>query len=256
MGVIGEPYFKNLRDLGGLACQDGRHIKSGKIYRSPKLYADTPEAKQIIDDLHLDVIFDFRVPEEIKEYPDYVPEGVTYTVAEVYPGDAYPTIVVSKKAKLRAVLLLFKKGEAQRQIRTDKDNSYKAMPLSKAYNKVWEAMDQGLTFDFHCTEGKDRTGICAAIIEYALGRDEEGIKEEYLYSNVCRPNKDRSWMGKYGVPDTMLSDFVHAETTHLDLLKLSLDAVLEQYDSIDTYLAQHFGITADRMARWRDLYCE
>lgn len=37
---------------------------------------------------------------------------------------------------------------------------------------------------FHCTAGKDRTGVAAFLILSALGVSEKQIVEDYLYTNL------------------------------------------------------------------------
>ena len=130
------------------------------------------------------------------------------------------------------------------------------MPFSPAYNRIFEAMDEGKRFDFHCTEGKDRTGIAAFLIELALGRDETEIRKEYLLSNEYRPNKDRSWLKYIGVPKSLIADIAFCESTHDELLDLSEKMILEKYNGFDEYLEKEFGVTEERRNKWREIYLE
>ena len=41
---------------------------------------------------------------------------------------------------------------------------------------------------YHCSEGKDRTGIVTVLILYLLGVDMETIRQDYLYSNYMLDN--------------------------------------------------------------------
>lgn len=253
MSTYGEPQFLNLRDMGGLVCEDGKQIKAGKIFRCPKLYTETEEQKAVVDGMHLDAIVDLRGAPEQKEKPDYVPEGCTYISAPAYEDRGYKYNTVTTMSKVRVVLL---RGEREKLLLNEKLDSYKTMPFSRAYFELFRLMDEGKTFAFHCTEGKDRTGTGAALIEYCLGRSKEDILEEYLKSNDYRPGKDRSIMKYVGCSDALIRDVGFCESCHEELFQISIDTILSRYDSIDDYLWKWFGIDEARKEKWRAFYCE
>lgn len=248
-----EHSYKNFRDLGGLKCADGRKIKSGMIFRSPVLNTENQSDIDFLESLNLDCIIDFRSEEEIKERPDPTLKNCEYIPVPAFDGRKYKYIVVTKMGKLRCITL---KGKRMGELKQNKLDSYMEMPFSPAYNKIFEAMDEGKKFDFHCTEGKDRTGIAAFLIELALGRDEAEIRKEYLLSNKYRPNKDRSWLKYIGVPKSLIADIAFCESTHDELLDLSEKMILEKYESFDEYLEKEFGITEERRNKWREIYLE
>lgn len=244
--------YSNFRDMGGLVCRGGV-IRKGMIFRSPVLFAETDEERDFIDGIGADVIFDFRSAEETADKPDYVPEGTEYVNLPVLGDSEYRYITVSKKAKLRCALLRGKRAEI---IVREKLQSYREMPFSECYGEVFSAMDEGKKFVFHCTEGKDRTGVCAALIEYCLGRDRGDILAEYLASNIYRPAKDRRKLKYIGVSEKMLACAGFAERTHEELFAISENAVLKRFGSVGEYLYETFGITEERMENWRKLYLE
>ncbi|NWM39887.1 tyrosine-protein phosphatase, partial [Escherichia coli] len=59
-------------------------------------------------------------------------------------------------------------------------------PFSQnAFKKILETLasqKDGATI-FHCSEGKDRTGLTTVFILYLLGVNWETIRQDYLYSN-------------------------------------------------------------------------
>ena len=238
--------------MGGLACGD-KKIKTGMIYRTPLLSGSTEEERTFLDSLGIDLVFDFRCWEEIAENPDYRIPGTEYRNIPVFDGRKYKYIVVSKRARRRAALLF---GNRAEKIRENKTDSYAEMPFSDAYSEVFSAMDKGKKFAFHCTEGKDRTGVLAAIIEYCLGRTEEQIREEYLLSNELRPNKDRSSLRRIPFLVHLVEVAAYCETTHDDLFDIALSAIEERYGDVDTYLLKHFGISRERKEKWREIYLE
>lgn len=245
--------YTNFRDLGGLECADGSRIKLGMIFRTPVLNTKNVEDIKYIESLNLDSIIDFRADEEVRKRPDPEIKNCKYIFAPVFDGKKYKYIVVTNMGKLRCITLRGKKVGALRQNKLD---SYREMPFSKAYNKIFECMDKGEKFAFHCTEGKDRTGICAMLIEYSLGRTEPEIRKEYLLSNKFRPNKDRSWLKYFGLPKSLIDDIAFAEATHDELLDLAENAILEKYKDFDAYLEKEFGVTQERRNKWKEIYLE
>lgn len=248
-----EHSYKNLRDMGGLVCADGSRIKNGMIFRSPVLNTKNADDIAFLNSLGLDIIIDFRSEDEIKERSDPKLKQCRYISAPAFDGKKYKYIVVTKMAKVRCITL---RGKRIGELKQNKIDSYMEMPFSPAYNRIFEAMDEGKRFIFHCTEGKDRTGIAAALIEFVLGRDEEEIMKEYLISNKYRPNKDRSWLKYIGCPKRLIDDIAFCESTHEELLKLSKKTVLEKYPSIEEYLEKEFNVTAERREKWRKNYLE
>lgn len=246
-------FYNNFRDLGGLRCSDGRKIKSGMIFRSPVLNTKSAEDIAFLESLKLDCIVDFRSEEEIKARPDPIIKNCKYISVPAFDGKKYKYIVVSNKGKIRCLTL---RGKRIGELKQNKLDSYAEMPFSPAYKTIFALMDEGKRFDFHCTEGKDRTGICAALIELALGRSESDIMAEYLRSEQFRPHKDRSWLKYIGIPKQLIEDISFCESTHEELLRLAYDTVLKKYGSLDEYLEKEYNITEQRRAKWCEIYTE
>lgn len=243
--------YKNLRDLGGLECADGRKIKSGMIFRSPFLMSKNSADIYYLGSLGLDAIIDLRSDEEMKERPDPEIENCAYVPASVFDGKKYKYIVVTRMGKLRCITL---HGRRKGELKQNKLDSYGEMPFSEAYNKIFECMDRGERFLFHCTEGKDRTGIAAALVELALGRSEDAVFEQYMLSETLRPKKNRSWLRFIGVSEQVIDDIAFCESTHGELLQISKNAVLKKYPDFDTYFEKQFNITAERRRKWQETY--
>ncbi len=246
--------FKNFRDMGGLECIDGRKIKQGKLFRAPKIIPETLADMKYLESLKLDCVVDFRCEDELRECPDVLPDGCVYISAPVFSAEDFKYIVVTKKAK-RLVLALGKKHADI--LLNNKLDSYEVMPFSKqSYGKLFECMDEGKTIAFHCTEGKDRTGIAALFIEYALGRDEKDIREEYLRSNIARRNKNRQNLRLIGISQKLIDTVAFCESTHDELFDIAHKVMLEKYPSVPAFLESEYGVTSERAEKWKRYYLE
>ncbi len=169
----------NFRDMGGLVTPYGE-IKGGKIFRTgafvPKCRAD----KEYFESMRLDAVVDFRTPAEVEDKPDRLPEGVEYIRAIIFEVDAPGISTTSKTVKD-----VFTMSDEQiASARAFVGKTYSTMAYSKEYDKVFALMDEGKTLAFHCTAGKDRTGMCAMLVELAFGRTFDECKGEYLASNA------------------------------------------------------------------------
>ena len=75
---------------------------------------------------------------------------------------------------------------------------------------------------FHCSGGKDRTGVAAMLILLALGASDETIYADFVQTNECRrPELEKIWAE-------------HAEA----------------------YLEAEYGLTPARLMRLRRMYLE
>lgn len=243
--------ISNLRDMTNITFHDGKHLKPNTIIRCTELSSLNKNQKKFIDSLNLNYIFDFRTFREINERKDYVPKNATYVHCPMYDGDKYDLIEVTRRAHLRVIHL---KGDDKKLLVKSKIEGYKEMPFSIALNNVFEAMDQGKTFLFHCTEGKDRTGICAALILFALGSSETDILNDYLASNLIRPPKDRSKLKHLGISQEIIDGISFCETTSKELFDASKNSILSSYQTIDEFLEKHFNIDKNRIENWKKLY--
>ena len=75
--------------------------------------------------------------------------------------------------------------------------------LQNAGNLIAEALttmaDSGnLPAVFHCTAGKDRTGVLAAIVLGVLGVDDEQIMDDYLLTNQTMDQLGRRLLARPG----------------------------------------------------------
>ncbi len=255
MNPILEKAYPNFRDLGGLETTDGYCIKPGMIFRSPDLPdKKDPAVLEALKDLHLDYIVDLRCPIESFERKDITVPGTQYLSLPVIKAWPFITVVVCYTGKFLAVRHM-RKGTAIK-VKEEKEASYRAIPFSPAYNKVFQLMDEGKTFDFHCTEGKDRTGWLAICIEYSLGRSVDEIFKEYMKSNELRPGKDRTWLTKAGLDLEQINYASYCEFVHEELFELGFATVMERYATFDEYLEDVFHITEERKAKWRAIYLE
>ncbi|MEN9631176.1 MAG: hypothetical protein RJA10_4404, partial [Pseudomonadota bacterium] len=90
---------------------------------------------------------------------------------------------------------------------------------------------------FHCTAGKDRTGVAAALILLALGVPRDVVLQDYLLSNELyrRP----PGLPHSDTPPEALAVLWRVQAGFLDA---ALDAVDADHGGLDGYLRHRLGV--------------
>ncbi|MFM2325993.1 MAG: hypothetical protein RIR31_195, partial [Bacteroidota bacterium] len=120
-------------------------------------------------------------------------------------------------------------------------------PFGKRYKPVFETLlnnNSDSAVLFHCTAGKDRTGICTALILYALNVDENIIMQDYLASNYYR-QADNERMKKmlvdtYHMKEEVVEGMMSVKESYL---QSTFDAIKNKYGSINNFLKTEMGLT-------------
>ena len=112
---------------------------------------------------------------------------------------------------------------------------------------------------FHCTAGKDRTGVAALLLLMALGVPEQKAIEDFMATNVFLAGYiDRSIeyirsTATVGFDEDRLRGLLGVEERNM---RDGLAAVRQEYGSIDNYLAQALGVDEAMKARLRAIYLQ
>ena len=161
----------NFRDLGGYRTREGRTVKWRRLFRSDALQELTEgDAAYGVEELALTTIVDLRNTDEMRRdgvgpWPEM---GVAYHHFPLLDERGIPPIAGHDVAERLTTTYLW-------AIR----NSGKL--IAEAVDTVASAEGRGAVF--HCSAGKDRTGIVAALILEVLGVDGETAAQDYLLTN-------------------------------------------------------------------------
>ena len=101
---------------------------------------------------------------------------------------------------------------------------------------------------FHCTAGKDRTGMAAALLLHALGATREEIVRDYLLTNDRLKPPTIAWKGLEPHAARVLWGVQPA------FLQAAFDAVEQDWGGLDAFLARALGVGDAQRARLRALY--
>ena len=112
---------------------------------------------------------------------------------------------------------------------------------------------------YHCSEGKDRTGIVTMIILYILGVDLETIRQDYLFSNGMlddyRARRDK-YFKENGENLKFRANMRILGSVQDAFLDTALITIEEEYGGLDNYIEKQLKISPEMQEALRELYLE
>jgi protein-tyrosine phosphatase len=238
----------NFRDLGGYQAVDGRRIRWGKVFRSDNLGRLTDRDVIFLQKMGIRLVCDFRTPAEIKKLPDRYPpdsDGQSLLLpirhGESDPADTFDRI---------------KNGDIDWMTEEYMINGYiknidHFAPLWATFFKTL-AEPSNRPLVFHCTGGKDRAGVAAALVLLALDVPEETVIGDHGLSNlyiaaVLESIYDR--IRTMGVdPDAISAYF----TAPQNAIVAVLEHLKNAYGSAANYLVSKAGVDEKLLIRLKD----
>ena len=101
---------------------------------------------------------------------------------------------------------------------------------------------------FHCTAGKDRTGVAAALVLHALGATREEILRDYLLTNERLKPPTVVWRGLEPHVARVLWG------VRPEFLQAAFDAIDADWGGLDPFLERALGVGPSQRRRLRELY--
>ena len=185
-------YKLNLRDLGGIAIGDRDCVPSGKWLRSGKLSVLTPEQCETLCRMYdIRCVVDLRTEVEVAEFPDPLPQGVEYINMPLFEGATVGISHETGSEPMTIIRRLRKQPEQLQSMVPDFEDLYRRMvtepqsrqQIEKIVELLMDNAKNGRCTLFHCTVGKDRTGIVSMALLRRLGVDDRAIVKDYLRTN-------------------------------------------------------------------------
>lgn len=249
----------NFRDLGGYQAAGGRTTCWKKLIRAGALSNLTPPDQQLLTDYGISTVIDLRSPYELKQYPDKVPFSCKYIHLPIFNDDETESQTNNQ--------------ELQKAYSTDPRSGYLRMLYvyrrmivdpqpQAAYRHFFDyllAHGADETILFHCSAGKDRTGILAVLLLDALGVDSQTVRRDYLMTNPASIRRIdlRIQNAKQSRKGPAFVSSVHdLSTVSDDYFDQAMIIVNEVYGGVRAYLRDVVGIDKDMMAELRRIYTE
>ncbi|MBQ8131331.1 MAG: tyrosine-protein phosphatase [Bacilli bacterium] len=221
---------KNIRDLEGIQTSTGR-IKKGILYRSSKLTEATAEdIEKLQNKYQIKTIIDLRTPAEIDEKPNQEVPNTNYKKVPIFDRRVPGITHENKRMRIKANINM--------------PEMYESMLKEEFIENTKNVIHTILGLDekdypllYHCTEGKDRTGVVTAILLLILGVNRKDIMKDYMLTN--KVNKRKAKIAYF-----MIKNFDH-DLERAELAKAMFIAKEEYLESVFQYIDNNWKSTED-----------
>jgi protein-tyrosine phosphatase len=231
----------NFRDLGGYESRHGGTTAWGRVYRAAALHEMTAADLERFRELGIETVYDLRSSLEFGDHPDPVP-SINVPVLGRFMANSEPP-------------------DFSEMVEHDHGVDFmRRMTLNMLH---WGSLEIGtviagladadrLPAVFHCTAGKDRTGIVAAILLEVLGVDRDDVLDDFQLTERYRGSHEESAafqrMVSHGMPPEAVAGALGAPREMMGDVLLELD---ERYGGAERYLVEHGEVTPAAIDRLR-----
>jgi protein-tyrosine phosphatase len=237
----------NFRDMGGYMTTDGHHVRWGRIYRSADISRLTPADLDTLRNRRITCDVDLRGTPESAQAPDKLNPGTDYLLCPA-GSDSVNTL-------LQHLAGMHGGGDSLMRAFYANTTFFEAR-YKPFFNKVL-ALPDGKALLFHCTAGKDRTGIAAALLLYALGVPYATIRQDYEATNYYRTtDNERMIKGMVAgahIDESVARALMNADGVYLDT---TFETIRTRYGSVDRYLTEQLGLDKGKLTILKEKYLE
>lgn len=206
---------ENTRDIGGYPLKSSHMTRYGVFLRSGVPTGLSPDDETLLRQMSITTIIDLRGDDELERTPCYFASLI---------GFSYHHLPLSGGDVMR---------EGEDKISASYFDMTRCPSMIKIF-KILANMNGGCLY--HCTAGKDRTGVVSAILQLLAGMDEVDIIVDYSISHL--------YLAK--LLERLKSDFVdlpaYLGNSNPEYMKDFIDRFSEAYGSAQDYLLD-IGLT-------------
>ncbi|MDO5522799.1 MAG: tyrosine-protein phosphatase [Bacteroidia bacterium] len=236
--IIEMSNIKNFRDLGGYFTHTDQQMKWGRVFRSGDLSSATLYDQERLRRLNIKTIIDFRSDKTVKIYPILVHPTIRKISLPITPMDDETINEMMDNEKLT-------RSDAIRDVQ----NSY--IGIIENYKTEFAEMFNILTDENNYpvlltgSLGKDRIGLAAFFILYALGIPQNVAIDDYLLSRqtidisaIAENVKDK--------PEYFQEAVTALMSVNVAYINYSIDYINQKYGTIDNYLEKELKLTSGK----------
>lgn len=237
----------NFRDLGGLKTKDGRTVRKGFIYRSDNLSKLETADFGRFNALRIGTVYDLRTEHEIKGKEDHLPANVHYL---------HTPVVQDNAGEIKGLKKRVLNGEITEQQAKDMTARFYADAVTVNIGSVKDILKQITSSNqpvlYHCSAGKDRTGIISALILSILNVDRQVIVDDFMVSNYYRRGRAEKTLGKAKLgriikPKLNMGAIEILSTVDESFIHATFNAIDSTYGGMEPFIENQLGI--DKEAR-------
>ena len=259
--------ISNARELGGYKTLDGKTVRRGKLFRSGALTDATSEDIAFLKETYrLFAIIDMRASYETATAPEPKWEGIRSYRCKILDEQ-----LMEQRTKPIAHILMdasadpIKKMVALLQSGIVSDRMYaeflQGQTGKEGYREFFSILlntPEDAAVLWHCTHGKDRTGVAAMLLLGVLSVDEETIMADFLLTNAVfeqRLDRMRKRLDAYIDDKNFLEELLVVDRgVCASYMQNALQYIKEHYGDITGYVKAELGLAESDIAKLRFLY--
>ena len=231
----------------------GTKMKKNVLFRCAKLSTLNKEDIITFETLNPYAVVDFRDPKEINKAPDNLSKGLI---------DKYISLPISASTLGRMVAQKSVEGDTMKTYEKVMEESYKLYVNN--HQHVWKEFlnillnSNNKPVIFHCSAGKDRTGIASFIIQRILNNSMELIYKNYLLSNqllttqaATAEQTTSSSNDDLLVTETMLNVLSKVKKTYL---LSAINEIENKHQTLENYIIEGLNFDKNKIDQLKRQY--
>ncbi|THV08260.1 hypothetical protein K435DRAFT_641182 [Dendrothele bispora CBS 962.96] len=235
----------NVRDLGGYPSIEfpDKCTRPRFLFRSAELSSITEEGKEQLKKLGIHKVFDLRSDTEMEKYSAPLPtiEDIDIIRTPVFQKEDYSPEMMAKRYQLYASGKIEAFMELYSQIL-----EHGGQAFGTILQHVRDKPDRGCLF--HCTAGKDRTGVIAAILLKLAGVDDADIAQDYALTRVGREPARAMIMQRLAKEPLFASNneaALNMFTCRSETMIAFLRFLKDKYGGVEEYVKKYTSLNED-----------
>ena len=244
---------KNIRDIGG-KYKDVT-IRYNMLLRGRALTNLTPkQIEKLKNKYNLKTVIDVRDIAEQAQKPDMELPGINRVLMPVFSDEK---VGISHEERKKAdKIAIISKLPPMEQMYYEMIHDDCLENLAKIIRFIITSSEENYAFYYHCSEGKDRTGIISAVLLSMLGVSKKEIIKEYLYTNKVARRKANIYylVAKYIRFDVNLARKLHGMfSARREYIETYFNMVRDEYnDDYMEFFTRGLHLTKEEIEGFRN----
>ncbi len=231
----------------------GSKMKKNLLFRCAKLSTLNDRDISVLENLNPHAIIDFRDPKEIKKAPD----NLSAKLLKKYINLPISASTLSRMAAQKEI-----DGDSVESFEKVMEDSYRMYINNHkvVWTKFFEILlkSKKLPIIFHCSAGKDRTGIASFMIQSIFKNPMDLIFENYLISNDLLTIKAATAQQSTNssnqdslVTKNMLCTLGKVQQSYLNA---AIDEIDKKYSSLENYFISQLGLKVNDIQKLEQIF--
>lgn len=258
----------NARELGGFHA-NGKTVRHGLLLRTASLAALSAEDAQALERVYrVAAVVDLRMSLEQKQSPDPTIPGAENIFLPVLEAEDFPgfdenvaKILTDPNAdRLALMKRAHEMGMLSDRLYVDFLFSERGKAAYRALFRCLLELPEGCSILWHCTDGKDRTGVASMLILSALGAERQTVLADYMLTNAYNAEKlaaVRAGLERVPLtPELRELTLFGAGAVIERFMTGALNAMDERCGSVKAYLDRELGVGEAECRKLRRKFTE